>query len=130
MASASEGSVRRALVMEEHGGIEIVQALEPLLAADRPDWNGFAALADQLTLKGREASFDLAVDAILSTIARSSEAALETGDGARAARFAALWQSERARIREALAYNLDRKQVLLTLYDAFHAVASPRFDHA
>ena len=130
MVSASEGSVRRALVMEEHGGIEIVQTLEPLLATDRPDWNGMAALADQLTLKGREASFDLALDSILGAIARSSEAALDAGDGARAARFAALWQSERARIREAMAYNLDRKQVLLTLYDAFHAAASGQSGNA
>ncbi|SMD03643.1 DNA polymerase III, delta prime subunit [Fulvimarina manganoxydans] len=130
MVSASEGSVRRALVMEEHGGIEIVDALEPLLDADRPDWNGIAALADQLTLKGREASFDLAIDSILSTIAKASEAALDAGDGARAARFAALWQSERARIREAVAYNLDRKQVLLTLYNAYHAAAADRFESA
>ncbi|MER0239910.1 DNA polymerase III subunit delta' [Fulvimarina sp. MAC8] len=120
LVEAAEGSVRRALQIAEYGGVEILKALEPLLVADRPDWNAFGAMADQLAMRGREASYDLAVEAITSTIAKASENALRAGALGRAAELSALWQSEKDRVREAAAYNLDRKQVLFTLYDRFH----------
>ncbi|EAU42525.1 DNA polymerase III subunit delta [Fulvimarina pelagi HTCC2506] len=124
LVHAAEGSVRRALQIAEYGGVEILKVLEPLLAAHRPDWNAMGSMADQLSMRGREASYDLAVEVITSTIAKASEAALRTGAPARAAELSALWQSEKNRIREAAAYNLDRKQVLLTLYDRFHEANS------
>ncbi|MEN3791717.1 DNA polymerase III subunit delta' [Fulvimarina sp. MAC3] len=120
LVEAAEGSVRRALQIAEYGGVEILKALEPLLMADRPDWNTFGAMTDQLAQRGREASYELAIEAITSTIARASENALRAGALGRAAELSALWQTEKDRIREAAAYNLDRKQVLFTLYDRFH----------
>jgi DNA polymerase-3 subunit delta' len=117
----AEGSVRRALMLIASGGIEINQTLATLLAADRPDWNAIHALADALTLKGREAAYDLLLAALLSAVAAASEARLEAGDGEGAAMLAALWQAESVRLREAAAYNLDRKQTLLTLFDGFYA---------
>lgn len=120
LVEASEGSVRRALQIAEYGGVEILKTLEPLLAADRPDWNAFGTMADQLAMRGREASYDLAIEAITSTIAKASENALRAGAPHRAAELSALWQDEKNRIREAAAFNLDRKQVLFTLFDRFH----------
>ena len=117
----AEGSVRQALMLIASGGIEINQTLAKLLEADRPDWNAIHALADALTLKGREAAYDLLLSALLAAIAAESEARLEAGDGEGAALLAALWQAESVRLREAAAYNLDRKQTLLTLFDGFYA---------
>lgn len=117
----AEGSVRQALMLIASGGIEINATLSKLLQADRPDWNAIHSLADALTLKGREAAYDLLLSALLSAIAAESEARLDAGDGEGAALLAALWQAESVRLREAAAYNLDRKQTLLTLFDGFYA---------
>ncbi|MBB4001633.1 MAG: DNA polymerase III subunit delta' [Aurantimonas endophytica] len=117
----AEGSVRQALMLIGSGGIEINATLATLLKADRPDWNAIHAMADALTLKGREAAYDLLLAALLASIAQASEARLDAGDGEGAALLAALWQAECSRLREAAAYNLDRKQTLLTLFDGFYA---------
>ena len=125
-APLAEGSARQALMLIGSGGIEINATLTKLLAADRPDWNAIHAMADALTLKGREAAYDLLVAALLAAIAEASEARLDAGDGEGAALLAALWQAESVRLREAAAYNLDRKQALLTLFDGFYAERSTR----
>ncbi|NDV88665.1 DNA polymerase III subunit delta' [Aurantimonas aggregata] len=122
----AEGSVRQALMLIGSGGIEINATLATLLKADRPDWNAIHALADALTLKGREAAYDLLLAALLAAIAAESEARLNVGDGEGAALLAALWQAESSRLREAAAYNLDRKQTLLTLFDGFYAERDAR----
>ncbi|MDY8110494.1 DNA polymerase III subunit delta' [Fulvimarina sp. 2208YS6-2-32] len=127
LIEAAEGSVRRGLQIAEYGGVEILRTLQPLLQAERPDWNGFGAIADQLSLRGREAAYDLAIESVTATIARASEAALKAGALGDASDLSALWQSEKARIAEAGAYNLDRKQVLLTLYDRFHEANAARY---
>ncbi|MEF2551348.1 DNA polymerase III subunit delta' [Aurantimonas sp. A2-1-M11] len=119
-AALSEGSVRQAISLIAHGGIEIRQSLQTLVAADRPDWNTIHSMADTLTQKGREQAYEFLIAALLSATAEASEACLDAGDGAGAAALAALWQDETARLREAAAYNLDRKQALLTLFDRFY----------
>ena len=115
-ARLAGGSVRQAISMIAHGGIEIRQTLSGLLEAERPDWNGIHALADALTGRGREAAYDLLVTSIVSEIAGESERRLGAGDSGGASAFAELWQSETARLREGAAYNLDRKQMLITLF--------------
>ncbi|RFC66235.1 DNA polymerase III subunit delta' [Fulvimarina endophytica] len=120
LVEKAEGSVRRALQIAEYGGVEILNTLIPLLSADRPEWNAMGSIADQLSMRGREASYDLAIEAITSSIAKASENAVGEGAFAKAAELSLLWQNEKSRIVEAMAYNLDRKQVLLTLYDHFY----------
>ncbi len=117
---ACEGSVRQAIALIANGGIALRRGLADILAADRPDWNAIHALADQMTAKGREQSFDLLVQALLSAVARVSEESLDAGDGEGAAYLSGFWQTESRRIREAVAYNLDRKQILLTLFDGYY----------
>ncbi len=116
----SEGSARQAISLIAYGGIEIRQSLQTLIAADRPDWNSIHSMADALTQKGREQAYEFLITALLSATAEASEACLSRGDSAGAASLAALWQDETARLREAAAYNLDRKQALLTLFDRFY----------
>ena len=114
-----EGSVRQAITLIANGGIALRSGLDHVLSADRPDWNAIHSLADQMTAKGREQSFDLLVQALLTAVARSAEQSLDAGDGEGAARLSGFWQAESRRIREAVAYNLDRKQILLTLFDGY-----------
>ena len=117
--AASAGSMRQAIGLIASGGIALRGSLDAVLAADRPDWNAIQALADQVTAKGNERSFDLLLQATLSAIAQAAEACLEVGDRAGSARLSGFWQSESRRVREAVAYNLDRKQILLTLFDGY-----------
>ena len=117
---AAEGSVRQAMTLIANGGTALRRGLGDILAADRPDWNAIHALADQMTAKGREQSFELAVQALLGAVAKAAEDSLQAGDREGAARLSVFWQAESRRIREAIAYNLDRKQILLTLFDGYY----------
>ncbi|KQT83590.1 DNA polymerase III subunit delta' [Aurantimonas sp. Leaf443] len=114
-AELGQGSVRRAVAMLENGGLEIATRLEAVLAPERPDWNQIQALADALTAKGREAGYDLLLESLLQAIAGESERLLSAGQKASAARLAAYHASESERLRVAAAYNLDRRQAVLTL---------------
>ena len=114
VVKAAEGSVRQALMLAANGGVEIGQSLERLLAASEPDFNALQALIDQLTLKGREASYDLFLAGLVSTISQMSEAEVRRGNLADASAYAELWQTESRRLAEAAAFNLDRKQAALT----------------
>lgn len=111
---AAEGSVRQALMLANHGGAEIEQTLATLLASDTPDLNALHSMIDSLTLKGREASYDLLLSALMNAIAAMSEERLKAGNMAAASAFAELWQVESRRLSEAAAFNLDRKQMALT----------------
>ncbi|BDA84626.1 DNA polymerase III subunit delta' [Aureimonas sp. SA4125] len=117
------GSVRTAVSLIANGGLEIEAKIRELYTADEPDWQAIQGLADVLTQKGRESAFELMLDAVFKWIAHEAEARLAGADGAHAGRFAALWMAESQRLREGLAYNLDRKQMLVSL---FHAVFSLR----
>ncbi|MCB8837105.1 DNA polymerase III subunit delta' [Aurantimonas sp. VKM B-3413] len=114
-----EGSVRQALMLIANGGTEINRTLAGLIEASEPDWTAIQTMADALTQKGREAAYDLLVTAFLGALAAASEKRLKAGDGDGAAELARLWQEETRRISEAAAYNLDRKQTVLTMFDRY-----------
>ncbi|MBO0662824.1 DNA polymerase III subunit delta' [Jiella sp. MQZ9-1] len=122
LVKAAEGSVRQALMLATHGGVEIEQALATMLGAAQIDLNGFHSLVDSLTLKGREASFELFLSALLGAIARLSEHHVAAGALGPGAAFAELWQAESRRIGEAAAFNLDRKQMALTTVSRLFAL--------
>ncbi|TFF27889.1 DNA polymerase III subunit delta' [Jiella endophytica] len=124
IVKAAEGSVRHALMLAANGGVEIGRTLDTLLQAGEPDVNALQGLIDQLTMKGREASYDLFLASLLAAIARCSEAAVRAGDLRAASAFAELWQAESRRLAEAAAFNLDRKQAAMTTVSRFFALRS------
>lgn len=124
IVAAADGSVRHALMLATHGGVEIGQTLERLLGAHEADVNATMGLIDQLTLKGREASYDLFLAGLLASIARESERQLEAGNLGAAAAHAELWQDESRRLGEAAAFNLDRKQMAMTTVSRLFALKS------
>ena len=122
-AERADGSLRTAHLMLSGGGLELGEEVERLYAG-RPDWTAIQKLADALTLKGREAAFELMVEELFRLLAGEAERRLAAGDRRGASKLAAYWQAERARWREAAAYNLDRKQVLLTFFRGLEELRS------
>ena len=122
----SDGSVRTAVSLIASGGLELEVHLRRILAASEPAWPDIHALADALTQKGRETAFELTLAAAFKHLAEEAEARLAKGEVALASRQAALWASENERLREGLAYNLDRKQMLLSFFDKLFALRSGR----
>ncbi|MFD2237771.1 DNA polymerase III subunit delta' [Aureimonas populi] len=119
-AARADGSVRAAAMMLLAGALEVGDEVARLISG-RPDWAGIQKLADALVLKGREAAFEAMVGELFHRLAAEAEDALTAGDMARAGRLAALWQDEQARWLEAGAFNLDRKQTLLTFFHKLQA---------
>ncbi|WP_246160188.1 DNA polymerase III subunit delta' [Aureimonas fodinaquatilis] len=122
-AELSGGSLRTAFQRLVSGGLEVGAEVARLFEAKNPDWAGLVKLSDALTLKGREAAFDLMMQDLFALLAVEAETAAKAGNLAQAERLAAFWAAEDARWREAFAFNLDRKQVVLTF---FHGLAAAR----
>lgn len=122
---ASEGSVRTAINLLESGGVEIAERVARLLAAPVADWSDIHAMLDALTQKGRETAYDLAVETLFKALADMARSRLEAGDKQASARLADFWRSEGLRFREGAAYNLDRKQMVLTFFATYFSLFRP-----
>lgn len=126
-ARTAGGRAREAFLALAGGGLEVDAQAERLYRAERPDWAAIHSVADALLQRGRETAAALFRDALLGRLADDARRAAMEGEGASAERFAALWQSETARWREASAYNLDRKQTILTFFQRLEAVRRGSF---
>ncbi|MCM2504448.1 DNA polymerase III subunit delta' [Aureimonas altamirensis] len=115
------GSMRTGFQNLIGGGADVNAQVRALFALSTPDWAGIQALADAVTVKGREASYGLMVRELFRALGAESEAALAAGNLVAAERLAEFWQAENARWREGEAYNLDRKQMLLTFFTGLAA---------
>lgn len=118
-AARSDGSVRTGLAVLLNGGLEIADAVASLMRPLEPDWKAVQTLADSLAQRGKEAAFEFMLNCLFRETAALAEGELAAGQGARAERLAALWLDEQARLREAAAYNLDRKQTVLTFFERY-----------
>ncbi len=116
-ADAAGGSLRQALVVHQGGGVDVLREADRLLEGQGFDWQGVHALLDGLGQKGREAAFDLFRDRLFGRLADEAHRAANEGRARHAADLAAFCLSEQARWREAAAYNLDRKQTILSFLD-------------
>ncbi len=120
LVAAARGSVRQALLLAEHGGMEIVRAVEGLAA--RPDAATAHKLADVVAARGGDRShFDLFNEAALDLLADRAAEAARSGDAVAAARLADAWQATRNAVSEADAFNLDRKQHALNTIGRLNA---------
>ncbi|WP_279478664.1 DNA polymerase III subunit delta' [Aureimonas sp. SK2] len=123
-AAASGGSLRQALVIHQGGGADLLREADRLLGGGSFDWQAVHALLDGLGQKGREAAWDLFRDRLFDKLADDAREASAAGRSRQAAALAAFCLSEQARWREAAAYNLDRKQTILSFLDRFQALRS------
>lgn len=110
----ADGSVRRAIMLHQHGGLEIVSALDEVLRSPG-DVRTQHRLADAVSGRDRASQFAMFNDHALSVLADAAGNALRSGDGRRAKRLADTWQEARIAISDTEIYNLDQKQHALTM---------------
>lgn len=117
------GSVRAAILLAEHGGLEIAEALRQAATDAGRDVAHAHRLADAVAARDAATRFELFNDEALELLAGGARQAAAGGDRARADRLARVWEEARLAVVQAEAYNLDRKQHALTmiarLNDAF-----------
>lgn len=109
------GSAREAILLAHFGGLEIGAAIREF--ADRPGFDPRAAdkISAAVSGKGNDVSYDLFNDAVLAYLSGKAREAATGGDNFVAARFSRLWEETNRQIGEAAAYNLDRRQHVLSV---------------
>jgi DNA polymerase-3 subunit delta' len=121
LAERAGGSVRQAILLTEHGGLEIAKALDDAVAAQKADWPASLRLAEVVAARDYESRFDLFNAHALDLLAQAAGAAASAGELARADRLAKAWQQARLAVDEAETYNLDRKQHALNMISSLTA---------
>ncbi len=114
LARQAGGSVRRAILLSQFGGLDIVAALDDAIRnpGDIPLQH---KLADAVSGRDREAQFAIFNDHALEALADAASRAAGEGDIHRANSIADAWQEARIAITETETYNLDQRQHALTM---------------
>lgn len=116
--AAANGSVSEALKLINYGGVDIAAAFEEVLAGQGPAVRKqMHKLADILSAKDSETIYDFFSSLFTGHVMRLAREAAVAGDIGRAERFATLSGSFTERLTLSEAYNLDRKQTILSLLD-------------
>ena len=114
LAAQAGGSVRKAILLSQFGGLDIVAALDDAVRnpGDIPLQH---KLADAVSGRDREAQFAIFNDRALEALADAASRAAGEGDIHRANSIADAWQEARIAIPETETYNLDQRQHALTM---------------
>jgi DNA polymerase-3 subunit delta' len=125
LANRAGGSVRSALLLTLHGGLEITQTVDALVSAPDLDVATAQRLGD--VLAGREGATQLAIfnENLLERLSSAARQAASSGEGAEADRLAAAWEEAGRRIGEADAFNLDKKQHVIAMVELLRRHLGP-----
>ncbi|MGV1757563.1 DNA polymerase III subunit delta' [Rhizobium sp. P44RR-XXIV] len=116
LLSAAKGSVSEALKLLNYGGGEIIEAYRQVLSAEGPaSRKAMHRLADALSSKDSDTIFGFFISHIGDDIAERARAAAFGGYLGMAERLARLHSETTERLNISQAYNLDRKQTLMTV---------------
>ena len=116
--AAARGSVSEALKLVNYGGMDIIAAFDDVLNAQGPAARKtMHKLADVLSGKDSETIYAFFLSHVGEHITGRARAAALAGDLVTADRFARLSASITERVNVSLAYNLDRKQTVLTILE-------------
>lgn len=124
VASRARGSAREAFLLTRYGGLEIADAMEEAVRAGRFDPVRAYRVADAVTGRDRAVQFAIFNDRLLDLLGGAAADAAGRGDGRTAAMLAQAWQDAEAAIAESEAYNLDRREHVVSLLHAAHAALS------
>ncbi|MFB2551613.1 DNA polymerase III subunit delta' [Ensifer soli] len=114
--SAAGGSVARLLTLVNHGGLEIAEAFEKALAGEGPaQRKAMLALADVVSAKDNDIVHGFFTDLADTHLTAAARQAALSGDLDRAGRLASLSSAITERLSIAEAYNLDRKQTVMSI---------------
>ncbi len=118
LATLSMGSVRRAIMLSQEDGLSLYESFEALASSlPKPDWGAIHTLADSMAGRGKEDRFRLFMSFAEEFMEAKARAADSTqSDISILARWAEVWEKTRKSLRVAEAYNLDKKQVILNLF--------------
>lgn len=123
--AAANGSVSEALKLLNYGGLDIMTAFQTILAGQGPGIRrDMHKLADVLSAKDSETIFDFFSSLVSGHIMSTARQAALAGDLAKAERFARLSVTITERLTVAQAYNLDRKQTVLSILDDIRTESS------
>jgi DNA polymerase-3 subunit delta' len=142
VARLAEGSAGRALMLGQGEGIEIYDEMLTLFSGlPQLDLKTLHRLADRLSSRDNQALYQLFVDLLRDFLGRSIraraqdklselpqreiQAATRLFEGARLDKAAELWEKTGDLFARAEARNLDRKQTVLTVFDALARLKRP-----
>jgi DNA polymerase III subunit delta' len=120
LSALAEGSVRRALLLRQFGGLEVTEAVDNLIAGIVLDVEKAGRLGDVLTAREAEIQYQLLTDHLLQRIAKAAERHAGDGDTGRAEVMARSFSETREMLAQANGFNLDRKQTVFGLIAAMH----------
>jgi DNA polymerase III subunit delta' len=115
LLALSEGSVRRALTLSAFGGLEIIKSANQLIETQKFDADKTAKLGDAMTGRDSDIQYQLLTDHLLSKVARGALNRAGTNDKSRAVELSELHRQTTNMLRDAHAFNLDRKQTVFGL---------------
>ncbi|MDW5313640.1 DNA polymerase III subunit delta' [Rhizobium sp. PL01] len=122
--TSADGSVSEALKLINYGGLDIMTTFETILAGQEPGIRkDMHKLAEVLAGKDSETIFAFFLALVTGHMMDEARRAAHSGDLHRADRFARLSSSVTERITVAQAYNLDRKQTVLSILDDLRATS-------
>jgi DNA polymerase-3 subunit delta' len=116
----AEGSVRKALLLVAHGGIEISDTVDGILERPAFDLPKAQALASVLTGREAEIQYQLFRDHLMERIAAEARRRAEAGQLREADQWSRFWSDLGREIIDAETYNLDRKQAVVILLEKTH----------
>ena len=122
-ARLSAGSVRRALEVGRGDVLDYFAKFESLMTSnakgDSTDWNGIHDLSDSLSGQGNESDYKLFCELVMEWLRHNVREQSSQSNSSSLVIWAELWEKLQSSIIETDIYNLDRKQVILSLFHLF-----------
>lgn len=116
LLAASGGSVSQAIKLLNYGGLDILEAFESVLRASGAEQRkAMHKIADAVAARGNDTLYGFFIDHAGEHVCTAARQAADRGDLNRAYQLSNLHSSLSERVTVAEAYNLDRKQTVLSL---------------
>ena len=118
LGQLAKGSVRTGLLLTRENGLEIYKSfMSACQRLDKPDWSQIQTMAEKVTARGKEDGFRLLLEFANEFMEDHATGRLgEKNDISSLARWAQVWEKTQNSTRIADGYNLDKKQVILNLF--------------
>lgn len=115
VARLAQGSVSRAILILNYGGLDVIEAFDRIVADPSRERGSMHVLADSLSARDREDALRFFCQHVIDWLSGQAVTAGRNGNVARAALYAEKAERNAEELATAFAYNLDRKQMVLTL---------------
>ncbi|MEJ5079837.1 MULTISPECIES: DNA polymerase III subunit delta' [unclassified Ochrobactrum] len=120
LLTRAEGSVRKALLLVAHGGLEISDTVDAILRGQAFDLPKAQTLSNVLNGREAEVQYELFRDYLMSLIADEARRYADSGQTREADQWSRYWSELTREITNAETYNLDRKQAVMILLEKTH----------